>query len=326
MMYRMGHCTYETGLGTDIVDSGLCCGCGTCAAICPKVGDIRKYNPLMPRHLLGTAEADGDEVCERCLEVCPMRNRALGEGIGPVVSAWRARATDPDILSRCQDGGACTAFLRSLNGMVPLGISSKEGMPLPVMGAPMECMGTKYGATASLSFLSRKTRDVAFVGLPCQLTGIELSQRHGLLDSIKLRIGLFCTRNFHHRELEKTLEREGVDTGDVDKIEIRGKLIVSMKNGERTTFPLSRFDNCVLDGCRTCQDLCCFNGDIAFGSLGSDDGYTTVLIRNEKAQMLFDDAIQRGFIKADDKIDMDLIVRSQEIKRVQNGQAHNDRP
>jgi len=314
----MDQCTYEKGLKSKIVERGLCCRCGTCGAVCPKTRNMRRFNPLMSNPMLGLDEGS-KEKCSLCLDVCPIENRGINDGIGNIVSVLRARATDPTIRKRSQDGGACTAFLRSLDEHTTIGVGRDGGLPRPVLNDPMRSIGTVYGATSSLSVLDGKKRNVAFVGLPCQMTGILLSQRKGLLKAIDLKIGLFCTKNFYHRCMEQVLEKEGYKVRNIERMDIRSQLFVTMNNGEKSSLPISRFDECVLGGCKVCQDFCAYDSDIAFGSVGTGSGHTTVIIRNDNAKRLFDGAIEGGYLKADDKVNIDEIYRSQEKKRLQNG-------
>jgi len=315
----MDICTYENGLKSRVVDKGLCCRCGTCGAVCPKTRNMRAFNPLMPKGLSSPPREREEEECRLCLEVCPMENVRTGDGIGNVLAAWRARATNEEVLEKGQDGGACTAFLGSLKDLTPIGISSRDGLPIPIMGLPMECIGTKYGATSSISILTGREKGIAFVGLPCQMTGISLAQERGCLGSIELKVGLFCTKNFYHRALEKALEAMDIDIGNIVRMDIKSKLILDMKDGEIMKLPLSRFEDCVLGGCERCRDFCSFDGDIVFGSIGTKEGYTTVLTRTRKAEKLFQKAVEEGFLKADNKVDMNEIIQSQKRKGLGNG-------
>ncbi|MBN1786483.1 MAG: Coenzyme F420 hydrogenase/dehydrogenase, beta subunit C-terminal domain, partial [Candidatus Methanofastidiosa archaeon] len=262
---------------------------------------------------------EGSEECNICLDACPMHNRISEEGIGKILGVYNARAKDPDILERCQDGGACTAFLESLEDFVSLGVTMRGGMPQPVIDAPRTFSGTKYGATSSLSFITKGMRDLAFVGLPCQITGIELARRKGLLTEVGLKVGLFCTSNFYHDSFNGVLEGRGIDVPGIRKLEIKSRLRVTQENGEVRALPLSLFDDCVLDGCRTCLDFTSFYSDISFGSAGTKDGRTTVIVRSEEADKLFGEALRKGFIEADRKVDLKQIMELQERKRRENG-------
>jgi len=311
----LGTCSYESKLKKEIIDKGRCCLCGTCGAVCPKVKAGRRYNPLS-KAALGD---DGDgEACELCLETCPIHNHRVKEGLGDIVSLWRAKATDKSVLERCQDGGACTAFLNSLEGLVGLTVGMDGWKPTPLLSSTIDSAGSKYGASSSVSMLPLR-KDVAFVGLPCQIQGIGLAQERGLLKEVKLKIGLFCTKNFHHDKFNDVLLHEGIDLNNVKKIDIKGKIRLTTLTGSEVSLPLSKFEDSVLGGCSYCKDYCSFFSDISFGSAGSEDGYTTVITRSKKADELFNMALQKGFIIADKNIDTKEISLMQEKKREQNG-------
>src|SRR3712207_8734893 len=84
--------------------------------------------------------------------------------------------------------------------------------------------------------------------------------------------------------LEEIRDRRNVDLEEVGRVDvIRGKLIVQDKEGE-TVFeePIRDFHGAALKGCDECADFMGHAADISVGSVGSADGYSSVLIRTEE--------------------------------------------
>src|SRR3712207_8874226 len=84
--------------------------------------------------------------------------------------------------------------------------------------------------------------------------------------------------------LEEIRDRRNVDLEEVGRVDvIRGKLIVQDKEGE-TVFeePIRDFHGAALKGCDECADFMGHAADISVGSVGSADGYSSVLLRSEE--------------------------------------------
>jgi coenzyme F420 hydrogenase subunit beta len=84
--------------------------------------------------------------------------------------------------------------------------------------------------------------------------------------------------------LEEIRDKRGVDLADVGRVDvIRGKLIVQDKNGEIIfEEPIRDFHDAALKGCDECADFMGHAADISVGSVGSANGFSSVLIRTEE--------------------------------------------
>ena len=314
-------CTYEALLKPQVVDRFLCCRCGTCAAVCPKIGSPKPdYHAFVP-----DIGKEGVEKCRRCYDSCPMAHQPVASGGGPVIDAFSAIASNPSTRERGQDGGACTAFLESLEGYESCTIRSHDGTPVPTIGDdPQKSSGSKYASTSSLSLFPRRMEKIAFVGLPCQVLGIHKAQSLGLLKEISLKIALFCTNTYDHNLFWETAGENGVSRDDVMKVEIRKDMFFICRGGEVKKMKKSLFSSAAIPGCASCTDFTGVHSDISFGSEGSAKKCSTVLVRTQKGKRLMDQAIEKNYIVPEGDVDTDAVISRFEKKweRNRHGQAH----
>src|SRR3712207_7175236 len=89
--------------------------------------------------------------------------------------------------------------------------------------------------------------------------------------------------------LEEVRDKRGVDLDEVGRVDvIRGMLIVRDREGE-TIFeePIRDFHGAALKGCDDGADFMGHAADISVGSVGSADGYSSVLISTEEGLEAF---------------------------------------
>jgi coenzyme F420 hydrogenase subunit beta len=161
-----------------------------------------------------------------------------------------------------------------------------------------ECAGSFYNQTLALAHVDFKGYElppnprIAVVGTPCEIEGIKAMQARpwtwgsSQVEAITLTIALLCTKSFNYEKLmlEEVRDKRGVDLEEVGRVDVmRGKLIVQDRDGE-TIFeePIRDFHGAALKGCDECADFMGHAADISMGSVGSADGYSSVLIRTEE--------------------------------------------
>jgi len=270
------------------------------------------------------------EDCGICPKVCPKYNSSLremekfvfkkqrseGEEFGIYKCAVLAKAADDDILSRCQDGGAVTALLTyalGKNVVTGVALSGLDGnkplSPKPKLATTraqvLESAGTRYTYSPNLLALQEgvnlKLNSLAFVGTPCQIHAIRRIQSIPLKKYSKrlsFTIGLMCTESFTYQGLFKEhLEAKmAVDLNEVEKINIKGKILVSLRSGEVKTIPLSEAKMYANESCNSCGDFSAELADISAGGLGLD-GWTFLIIRTQKGEEIFDSAVNANVLQ-----------------------------
>ena len=112
------------------------------------------------------------------------------------------------------------------------------------------------------------------------------------MEAITLTIALLCTKSFNYEKLmlEEIRDQRGVDLDNVGRVDIiRGKMIVQDLEGE-TIFeePIRDFHGAALKGCDECADFMGHAADISVGSVGSADGYSSIVVRTEEGVAAFD--------------------------------------
>jgi coenzyme F420 hydrogenase subunit beta len=87
-----------------------------------------------------------------------------------------------------------------------------------------------------------------------------------------------------------------------------------MKDGSVTTIPLRDLEDTVRTGCHHCTDLTAQFSDISAGSVGSPDGYTTIIIRSEQGKAFFESARKAGKLAVENRVDLETIEKLAALK------------
>ena len=338
-----------------VIDADRCVQCGVCVAACPtdSIGIGEDDLPELVKMCTG---------CSLCWDFCPRGglqyeatwkisgsgNGHRGNGLGHVEESYTAKV-DPAI-EGVQDGGFVSALLISLleNDEIDGALLARESETERWKGEAFlattpaevrECAGSFYNQTLALGHVDFKGYDlppnprIAVVGTPCEIEGIKAMQARpwtwgsSKVEAITLTIALLCTKSFNYEKLmlEEIRDKRNVDLDNVGRVDIiRGKMIVQDLQGE-TVFeePIRDFHNAALKGCDECADFMGHAADISVGSVGSADGYSSVLVRSEEGLAAFEHVrsslLTRPLDKpqALDKLDaLDKRVAFSSLKRV----------
>ncbi len=289
-----------------------CIGCGSCALVCP-TNAIKGMKNIFP-----TTSEDVREIEDEFLK--GLKDQELG-----VCSDLLAgKASIPG-----QDGGIVTSLL--LTGMekelidAAIVVPQRKGLGLQATIADkvdeiVAAKGTRYARVSVISRLRDALRDgrrrVAIVGTPCQIRAVRKMQKQGYLkeefpDAEIILLGLFCFESFDQRNLKDLIkEKLGVDLDDADKIQItKGNYMVSIGD-ENHSCSVKELESAAREGCQFCNDFVSKLADISVGSVGSPDGYSTVIVRSEIGKRLVKAA---GFARAE--ANRDEIAKLARLKR-----------
>ena len=316
-----------------VIDADRCVQCGVCVAACPtdSIGIGGDDLPELVKMCTG---------CSLCWDFCPRGglqyeatwkisgngNGHRGNGLGHVEESFTAKV-DPYI-EGVQDGGFVSALLISLmeNDEIDGALLARESATERWKGEAFlattpeevrECAGSFYNQTLALGHVDFKGYDlppnprIAVVGTPCEIEGIKAMQARpwtwgtSQVEAITLTIALLCTKSFNYEKLmlEEIRDKRAVDLDTVGRVDnIRGKLIVQDLEG-RTIFEESirDFHGAALKGCDECADFMGHAADISVGSVGSADGYSSVLVRSEEGLAAFEQVKDRLLTRPLDK-------------------------
>ncbi|MFN8593534.1 MAG: Coenzyme F420 hydrogenase/dehydrogenase, beta subunit C-terminal domain [Thermomicrobiales bacterium] len=227
-------------------------------------------------------------------------------------SRLTARVADP--LPGVQDGGVVSALLIALleAGEIDGALVAKPSEREPWKGVAhlaqtpedvIACAGSFYNQTLALGHLDLKKYTlpkhprIALVGTPCEIQGLRAMQARPFywgasqVDAVVLTVALLCTKSFHYEQLmvREIQERRQIGLAEIAKIDIiRGKLYLYGHEGEMLLEePIRDFHGAALKGCDECADFLGVAADISVGSVGSADGYSSVLLWNDVGQHAF---------------------------------------
>ncbi len=316
----------------EVIEPGKCIGCASCVSICPV--DVFDYVDEMPVD----TRPEACVYCILCAEVCPVLrppDHDLSEILnfqeppadkphetstyGNYAYGVYARATDSEILAKCQDGGVVSAMIihgfenGALNGAIlgdvlpdnsQIGRQKLARTRDDVLG----CAASRYTYSPNILALQDAMREnvgaLAVVGVPCQVDGVRLQQHSSIRmemsnwyrDNISLVFGLFCSESFTHESIEKLGEILEIDSKRIENINIKGKVVVRMDDGETKTLSLKKYREFARPACLYCLDYGAENADIGCGGIGLD-GWTYTLIRTRRGHEAFQDALNAGILE-----------------------------
>jgi len=331
-------------LKRDVIDRGICDMCRGCVSFCSADSlHALTVKDNKPAYL----NEDACLKCGICYMICPntedleaaLKNKYDYQlPIGRHLAVESLRTTNADLLSICTDGGVVTSLLHYLlesgyiHGAV---VSRKEGLwnnqPMIAMNFwdLMEGAGSSMAVSSTVEDLNELTTyvptmlairslrasemtKVAFVGTPCQIKTLRKMQLLRIVPAhiVVFTIGLFCYENFNFtREGRKSLE-EKIQTplDNVIKINVKEDFIAKLDDGSSVHVDLDDLGDLVRPECIPCTDFSCYTADISVGGLGSPDGYTTTMVRNQQARSLIEEAISKGYLEQNPEIEESTLV------------------
>lgn len=324
-----------THLYDEVVTSGLCTGCAACIVACPHgvLGYDGWYKPFHLEDEGGPRGCvHGDKGCTLCTRACPRfgdwetdadtflfgRTRRLEEVVGISRKYLLTRATDPEILAKGQDGGACSAILI---GCLERGII--DGALVSYLDGDGSTWGAKPGVatsreevlagagsryTYSANTLAYKEaveaglEKLALVGMSCQASAPPMMAARGVRKvsrRIVLTLGLLCSKTFDDRIFEELLEAKyGLGRAQIAKMNIKGRLQLWTHGGDYREVPLKECHEFTREGCKMCPDFSAEHADISLGGLGQTAGWTLTIVRTETGEEIVDAMVSEGRLEA----------------------------
>ena len=318
----------------------MCTGCSLCWDFCPR-GGLRYETTWPPSTPSPAPEAQPVELVTKpdpADTYFMLTGAAPGDGLGRVEATYAARGAKRT--DGVQDGGVVTSLLVALleSGEIDGALVAKpssdpdepwKAVPTVVTSASeiRAAAGSFYNQSMALAALDLTGKGLppnprlAVVGTPCEVAGLRAMQSRRWptgshrVDAVFLTIALLCTKSFSYEGLmqEELKRRRGIDLERVSKVDVtRGRLIVEYLDGATAIDePIKAFHGAALKGCDECADFLGRAADISVGSVGSTDGWTTVLVRTERGRASFESA--RRSLDVRDLDDASALLRLDEL-------------
>ena len=267
-----------------------CIACGACALVCPTSSATMRENiyPLLP--------SDIKEIESQFLD------GTIDGDLGLIKRMFAGRSAIEG-----QDGGMVTAILLRgmeaglLDAAVVVKADKRYGAAAFLAedaDSIIEARGTKYVRISVipplLEALHKGRKKIAVVGTPCQIRVVRCLQRAGYFarrypDAEIYLIGLFCFESFDYGRLKSHIDRLfGLDLDRAGKIQIaRGKFLI-LAEGREHSCRVSELHELVREGCNYCGDLVNRLADVSIGSVGSPEGFSTVVVRSLRGERLLE--------------------------------------
>lgn len=276
--------------------------------------------------------------CGVCYNQCP-RTITTEEGlIGCIRYPYAAKTAIKGLEG--QDGAVVTSMLAYAldEGLIDCAIvtttsDEEPWKPEPIVATSYEelvkARGSKYVHSMTMEALMRAIqegmRSIAFVGTSCNIDAVTKMQKspygflHMFMRANILKLGLFCMDTFYYEGIKEFVENHDMRLEDIDSMKIRKGKFEFYIGDEARSYDLSEFDSYRSSSCRFCTDLASENADISFGGIGSPKDCTTVIARSGMGYEIFNEAVDRGYIKARQltQKEMQPLLNLAKLKKVQ---------
>ncbi|MGA2286584.1 MAG: Coenzyme F420 hydrogenase/dehydrogenase, beta subunit C-terminal domain [Dehalococcoidia bacterium] len=311
-------------LRADVIDRGLCAGCGACVGMCPYLVAYR-----------GRIVALDDCAVEqgRCYAFCPRTATDLDEAseavfgasfdggpIGRVAEVLMARAAHEDVREKAQYGGTVSALVAFAieRGFIDSAVLTKSDASLLPAGvlvrAASEVLshaGSNYVAAPTLAAFNREAqreeaRRVGVVATPCQALALAKMRASPLenrnhIEKLSLVVGLFCTWALDYGVFAAFLA-EKTPLERISKLDIPpppANVLRVAAGADELSISLDEVRRFIRPSCNVCLDMTAELADVAVGAAEGIDGWNTVIVRSERGRELVEAARKAGAIETD---------------------------
>jgi len=257
-------------LKKEVIEQGLCVGCGTCAGVCPKEAIQMVYE---------TSESEPVPVlrgecsfCGVCYKICPGRDIPILElektvfgkernverdSLGIFKECLRGYATNDKIRTGASSGGIVSALVSYalkkdiIDAALLVGWSKKwPWRAKPIIAVTQEEVFQSARTVPEIvpvnallreAIKKRGYKKIGIVGLPCHIHALRKMQLYNqpvdIVKHINLIIGLFCASTYYFKGIEHLIKEEGgiSELRDISKMDYRG-------GGDGSHFVLTKDD------------------------------------------------------------------------------------
>ncbi|OLS25746.1 MAG: Coenzyme F420 hydrogenase subunit beta [Candidatus Heimdallarchaeota archaeon LC_3] len=303
-------------LEKNIIDAGLCKGCGTCVLACEF--EFIKMENNIPVYIGKSVCAN----CGMCLYICPSISKSsvnISKSLNKPLF-YQARSNDIDFTEFGQVAGvtntlAYTALMKGIKAIRSL----KEGENITDIQSfnaynkdqLLEGSGGKFFlAPISVEVDDPNKQEIEsnlFIGLPCTLSSINTLQKYkfkNLNEIIKIKIGLFCRGILDPDKFKDFIIKRNLDLNSIIKINYFKKKndqrILKLKlEKENVSINLEEkeWSQLVWEGCQYCHDFLAESSDLSIGWEGVPPGWQSIVVFTEIGNELLKFAINKKLLE-----------------------------
>ncbi len=301
----------------EVVNSGLCTGCGTCVGLCP--GKALKMEITADGRYIPKVTESKCIKCNLCTKVCPVINENFKELnqfifnkipdnklMGNFINCYKGYSINSTVRWSAASGGLITSLLLFLlkNQLINGALLTRISKDNPLKAEPfiartehdiLSAMGSKYVPVPLNQLLNQILSEdgkFAIVGLPCHIQGIRRAELKipALRDKIAYHFGIVCSRTISFHGVEYILNKMGVASNEIAELKYRGDgwpggIKILQKDGHQKFLPmLGTWWSEIFGGsffshyyCTLCSDLLNEMADISFA-----DAYLPETMKNDK--------------------------------------------
>ncbi len=306
----------------EVIDQGLCTGCGACITACPYI--VAYEGRIVVLDKCTTTEGVCYKHCPRTYtDMNAVSEKIFGlpygeEEVGHALAIHMARSKDQAIKQKGQDGGTVTTLLALAldEGMIDATVCTKMDEEKVARGylarsrkELLQCAGSSYEASFALeayrSVPKENTEKLAIVGLGCQVEAVGKIKKDPAKNganprNIRLTLGLFCgwalRPDIFHPFLRELCDPSQAVRFDIPHtphytFDVYGK-------SDKKSVSLDDIRPYINPACRYCWDMTAEFSDISVGSAGSKfPGWNTVIVRTKIGANLVGLAEERGILE-----------------------------
>jgi len=249
-------------LKSEIIDAGLCQGCGLCVGYCKHI-EMETLRPILKDYCI--LEREG-QACGKCYQNCPQVSQKKFKELQPL-GIYSLRSKDYEILEKASSGGFVTTIAKHLLKEKDLSeivmVQNIDDLPkASSVTDPDDVVkkaGVVYGRSGVLEKLVEATGEnlesLGIVGVPCEIRGaaemgVEMNREI-------LKIGLFCNSSFRTEETDRGLVCSPCCGGCPSGVNAQGYISLIREGKYLEAVELIRKDNPLPSICgRICTNEC----------------------------------------------------------------------
>ena len=307
-------------LCVNVIDKGLCTGCGTCIGICPKqvFSWDEGVNAVKPKACIK---------CGLCEAACPghkfdftseygvsNEKRIESEAIGKYINMYVAKAMDHEISKVGASGGITTQIACQLleKGIVQGVTAIRSDAVTPYKfnsfiatnrNEVLDAAGSKYCIIPHNQIIQQIKQfpgKVLYIGLPCQIQGIRKAMKRDkvLSEKIFATIGIFCGFNMGPDATRYLIRKSKIKENEIEKFYYRtkkdGKTGAYIKGTSGKDFFVGKhaytFMNLffVPKRCTLCYDYAAEFADLSLGDAWEEANASRIIVRTKIGREILD--------------------------------------